>query len=247
MSGFTVYPAIDIRGGKCVRLLQGDYDKETVYGDSPYEMARSFSDKGAVWVHMVDLDGAKEGQPENHEEVIRAARELDCKIQVGGGIRNRDNVKTYLDAGVDRVILGSAAISDPDFVKAMLEEFGGSRIAIGIDARDGFVATHGWLETSEVKAEDLGVRLAEFGAQTFIMTDISRDGMLSGPNVEAIASLARVTGKEVIASGGVSQMADLTELKAKCRDGVAGAIVGKAIYTDRIQVEEALKEVQGPC
>lgn len=247
MTQFHVYPAIDIRGGKCVRLLQGDYNQETVYGDSPYDMAKSFVEKGATWVHMVDLDGAKEGTPVNHEAVMKAARELDASIQVGGGIRTREDIVQYLNAGVSRVILGSAAISDPEFVQAMLKEFGGKQIAIGIDARDGYVATHGWLETSKVKAEELGQTLAAHGAETFIMTDISRDGMLSGPNVEAIASLAKVTGKNVIASGGVSELSDLIELRGKCQDGVSGAIVGKAIYTGRVDVTTALKEVQGPC
>ncbi|MDQ0254580.1 phosphoribosylformimino-5-aminoimidazole carboxamide ribotide isomerase [Evansella vedderi] len=241
---FTIYPAIDIRGGKCVRLLQGDYDKETVYGDSPFEMAKGFGEKGANWIHMVDLDGAKAGEPVNHEVVLRTAQELEAQVQVGGGIRTRESVEKYLSGGVSRVILGSAAISDPQFVKEMLAEYGGKRIAIGIDARDGYVATHGWLETSEVKAEELAQQLVSFGAETFIMTDISRDGMLTGPNTEAIASLGDVTGKEVIASGGVSELADLKELARRSGEGISGAIVGKALYTGRFSLEEALREVQ---
>lgn len=245
MTDFTIYPAIDIRGGKCVRLLQGDYDKETVYGDSPFAMASSFEKKGAKWIHMVDLDGAKKGEPVNHTEVLRAASELDASVQVGGGIRTPQDVKTYLEAGVSRVILGSSAISDPGFVKEMLNEYGGARIAIGIDARDGYVATHGWLQTSEVKAEELGAELAAQGAETFIMTDISRDGMMSGPNVEAIANLGKATGKQVIASGGVSSMNDLKELITRKNDGIAGAIIGKALYTDKIRLEDAVREVRG--
>ncbi|QKS72259.1 1-(5-phosphoribosyl)-5-[(5-phosphoribosylamino)methylideneamino]imidazole-4-carboxamide isomerase [Paenalkalicoccus suaedae] len=241
---FIVYPAIDIRGGKCVRLLQGDYDQETVYGDSPFDMAKTFEEQGATWIHMVDLDGAKAGQPVNHEVVIKAASELSAKVQIGGGIRTAEDVARYLDAGVSRVILGSSAISDPEFVTSMLATYGGERIAIGIDARDGFVATHGWLQTSEVKAEELGKELAAKGAETFIMTDISRDGMLSGPNVEAIASLGQATGKQVIASGGVSSMDDLRELAERKDSGIAGAITGKALYTDRIDLKTAIEEVQ---
>ncbi|MCR6112080.1 1-(5-phosphoribosyl)-5-[(5-phosphoribosylamino)methylideneamino]imidazole-4-carboxamide isomerase [Bacillus sp. A301a_S52] len=243
MSKFTIYPAIDIRGGKCVRLMQGDYDKETIYGDSPFDMAARFENKGADWIHMVDLDGAKEGHPVNHADVIKTARELSANIQIGGGIRRQEDIETYLEAGVSRVILGSSAISDPEFVKNMLHVYGGKRIAIGIDARDGYVATHGWLQTSKVKAEELGKVLAEEGAETFIMTDISRDGMLSGPNVAAIASLGQATNKQVIASGGVSDLTDLKELLANKDSGIAGAIIGKALYTDRIHLEVALNEV----
>ncbi|ADU31776.1 1-(5-phosphoribosyl)-5-[(5-phosphoribosylamino)methylideneamino]imidazole-4-carboxamide isomerase [Evansella cellulosilytica] len=244
---FTIYPAIDIRGGKCVRLLQGDYEKETVYGDSPFTMAKSFEDKGATWIHTVDLDGAKKGEPVNHEVVLKTAQELSANVQIGGGIRTSASVSQYLDNGVARVILGSSAISDPAFVKEMLRTYGGKRVAIGIDARDGYVATHGWLKTSEVKAEELAQELVEFGAETFIMTDISRDGMLSGPNVEAIAALGKTTGKEVIASGGMSEMKDIADLVARIDDGVSGAIIGKALYTGRISLEEALKEVSRSC
>ncbi|MBU9712765.1 1-(5-phosphoribosyl)-5-[(5-phosphoribosylamino)methylideneamino]imidazole-4-carboxamide isomerase [Evansella tamaricis] len=246
---FTIYPAIDIRGGKCVRLIQGDYNQETVYGDSPYDMAAGFAEKGANWIHMVDLDGAKAGEPVNHEVVLKTAKALHgrAQVQVGGGIRTKESVQSYLDGGVARVILGSAAISHPEFVKEMLSEYGGDRVAIGIDARDGYVATHGWLETSTVKAEELAEELARFGAETFIMTDISRDGMLSGPNVEAIANLGKVTGKQVIASGGVKDMDDVRELVRRYHsgEGVAGAIIGKALYTGRVSLEEALREVKG--
>ncbi|UCZ52641.1 1-(5-phosphoribosyl)-5-[(5-phosphoribosylamino)methylideneamino]imidazole-4-carboxamide isomerase [Bacillus shivajii] len=240
---FTIYPAIDIRGGKCVRLLQGDYNQETVYGDSPFDMAKSFYEQGTSWVHMVDLDGAKEGKPVNDDVVRQAAAQLGANIQIGGGIRTAECVAAYLDNGVSRVILGSSAISDPSFVKSMLKQYGGEKIAIGIDARDGYVATHGWLQTSEVKAEELGEELASYGAKTFIMTDISRDGMMSGPNVEAIANLGRVTGKQVIASGGVSSLEDVKTLKKFENDGISGAIIGKAIYTGKVSLKDAIAEV----
>lgn len=243
MSSFTLYPAIDMRGGKCVRLLQGDYNQETVYGDSPFDMAKQFADQGAEWIHMVDLDGAKDGKKVNHEHVIRVAKELPAKVQIGGGIRSMDDVSYYLDAGVDRVILGSAAVSNPEFVREALNRYGGSRVAIGLDARDGFVATEGWLETSHIIAVDLAKRLVEEGAETFIFTDISKDGMLQGPNVEAIGELARITGKEVIASGGVSSIDDLVSLKKDGRN-IAGAIIGKALYTGRFTLSDALGSVK---
>jgi phosphoribosylformimino-5-aminoimidazole carboxamide ribotide isomerase len=243
MSSFTLYPAIDMRGGKCVRLLQGDYNQETVYGDSPFDMAKQFADQGAEWIHMVDLDGAKDGKKVNHEHVIRVAKELPAKVQIGGGIRSMVDVSYYLDAGVDRVILGSAAVSDPKFVREALNRYGGSRVAIGLDARDGFVATEGWLETSHIMAVDLAKRLVEEGAETFIFTDISKDGMLQGPNVEAIGELARITGKEVIASGGVSSIDDLISLKKDDRN-IAGAIIGKALYTGRFTLSDALGSVK---
>ncbi|WP_026694491.1 1-(5-phosphoribosyl)-5-[(5-phosphoribosylamino)methylideneamino]imidazole-4-carboxamide isomerase [Peribacillus kribbensis] len=242
MNGFTIYPAIDIRGGKCVRLLQGDYDKETVYGDSPADMAESFASQGASWIHMVDLDGAKAGSPVNDSLVIKAASSLSANIQVGGGIRSERDIVYYLEKGIKRVILGSIAVSDPAFTKEMLKKYAAS-IAIGIDAKDGMAATHGWLETSQVKAVELGKALADAGAETFIFTDIATDGMLSGPNVDAVSAMAEETGKSVIASGGISSLEDLVQLSKLSGLGVAGAIVGKAIYTGRFSVRDALNEV----
>ena len=244
MSQFIIYPAIDMRGGKCVRLLQGDYNKETVYGDSPFEMAKTFDDQGASWIHMVDLDGAKAGKLVNHQHVIDAATKLAAKIQIGGGIRTEADVEFYLTKGVDRVILGSAAISNPEFVKKMLATYG-EKIAIGIDAKDGYVSTEGWLNTSNVKATELGKELADAGAEVFIFTDIATDGMLSGPNVEAIVEMAKATKKQVIASGGVSSLKDLETLSEYEQDGVAGAIVGKALYTNQFSLTEALKVGNG--
>ncbi len=239
---FTIYPAIDMRAGKCVRLLQGDYEKETVYGDSPFDMAKSFADAGAEWIHMVDLDGAKDGRRVNDSFVIKAAQELGAKVQIGGGIRTEEDIAHYLDNGVSRVIIGSIAVSNPEFAVEMIRKYGG-KIAVGLDAKDGYVATHGWLNTSEVKAVELGKRFADAGAETFIFTDIATDGMLSGPNADAVRELAAATGKSVIASGGVSSLADLAALKAYEGEGVSGAIVGKAIYEGRFTVEQALKEV----
>lgn len=242
MSEFTVYPAIDIRNGKCVRLIQGDYEKETIYGHSPLEMASRFAEEGASWIHLVDLDGAREGKKVNGGHVISIADKLDVKVQVGGGIRTEKDVYDYLSQGIERVILGASAVSNTEFVKKMLKAYGG-HIAIGLDARDGFVSTEGWLETSSVRAEELGRELANEGAEVFIFTDIATDGMLSGPNINSTVELARATGKQVIASGGVSSLADLEALASRASEGVSGAIVGKALYTNQFTVAEALERV----
>lgn len=244
MSEFIIYPAIDIRGGKCVRLFQGDYEKETVYGDSPVEMARQWEKQGASWIHVVDLDGAKEGAPVNDRTILEMARTVQVPIQVGGGIRSLDHVKMYLDGGAARVILGTSAIQNRPFVEEALAIYGGDKIAIGVDARDGFVATHGWLETSEVKAETLARELAKQGAKVFIYTDISRDGTLQGPNIAGSVELAKKANVDVIASGGVSELDDLLRLAPCVKDGVIGAIVGKALYTERFTLAEAIREIE---
>jgi phosphoribosylformimino-5-aminoimidazole carboxamide ribotide isomerase len=240
MSSFIIYPAIDIRDGKCVRLVQGDYNQETVYNTNPLEVALEWEASGGEWIHLVDLDGAKAGHPVNDVLIGKIASSVKVPVQVGGGLRTEQDVDRLLSLGVSRVILGTAAIEDREFVYKLLAKHG-EKVAIGIDARDGFVATRGWLETSQVKAEDLAVQLAEHGAKTFIFTDISRDGMMGGPNVEAITQLAKVSGQTVIASGGVSKMEDLTRLAKQSANGVGGAIVGKALYTGSIKLEEALK------
>lgn len=237
---FTIYPAIDMRGGKCVRLLQGDYDKETIYGDSPFEMAKKFAAEGAEWIHMVDLDGARDGKRVNDRFVIQSAQELGVNVQIGGGIRSEADINHYLENGVTRVIIGSIAVSNPEFAEEMVRKYG-AKIAIGLDAKNGFVATHGWLNTSEVSAVELGKRFANAGAETFIFTDIATDGTLAGPNLEATRQLAIETGKSVIASGGVSSLDDLAALRQLSEEGVSGAIVGKAIYEGRFSVKSALE------
>lgn len=231
-----------MRRGNCVRLIQGDYEKETIYGNSPFDMAKNFTEQGAEWIHMVDLDGAKDGKRVNDQYVIQAAQQLSSKVQIGGGIRTEEDIAHYLDNGIERVIIGSLAVSNPNFAIEMIKKYG-TKIAIGIDAKNGYVATHGWLNTSKLKAVELGKRFAEAGAETFIFTDIATDGMLSGPNLEAIQQMAEETGKQVIASGGVSNLTDLLNLKRLLNMGVSGAIVGKAIYEGKFSVAEALKEV----
>ncbi|UKL00644.1 1-(5-phosphoribosyl)-5-[(5-phosphoribosylamino)methylideneamino]imidazole-4-carboxamide isomerase [Brevibacillus brevis] len=241
---FIVYPAIDIRGGKCVRLFQGDYGQETVYADSPLAMAKRWVEQGASWVHLVDLDGAKQGKPTNAALIKEIARSIPVPVQVGGGIRTEEQIADYLEAGVARVIVGTAAIEDEPFTKRILQN-DGDKIAIGLDCRNGLVATRGWLTTTDVQATELAKRLVTYGAETFIYTDIARDGTMTGPNVEEIAALAMATGKSVIASGGVSKLDDLLTLAAHASDGVSGAIVGKALYTDAFTLEEALQRMEG--
>jgi len=239
---FIIYPAIDIRGGKCVRLFQGDYAQETVYADSPLTMAKQWVEQGAAWVHLVDLDGAKQGKPANAEIIKEIARTIAVPVQVGGGIRTEAQIADYLEAGVARVIVGTAAIEDEPFTRGILPKYG-DKIAIGLDCRNGMVATRGWLNTTDVFATELAKRLVSYGAKTFIYTDIARDGTLNGPNVEEIAALAVATGKSVIASGGVSNLDDLLALSAHEQAGVSGAIVGKALYTDAFTLEEALNRM----
>ncbi len=240
---FTIYPAIDIRGGKCVRLFQGDYAQETVYGESPLEVAKQWEAQGATWIHLVDLDGAKEGKPVHADLIRTIAKEVSVPVQIGGGIRTESDIVDYLDGGVSRVILGTAAIENRPFVEKVLGLYG-KQIAIGLDCRGGYVATRGWLTTTDIKAVDLAKELIELGAETFIYTDISRDGTLSGPNVDEIVGLAKATGKQAIASGGVSITEDLLALARYSSEGVGGAIVGKALYTGAIDLAQAISRIQ---
>lgn len=245
MTALNIFPAIDMRGGKCVRLFKGDYAQETVYGDSPFEMAKSFSDAGAPFVHMVDLDGAKDGERVHANDVIRVAKELPIKVQIGGGIRSEDDVRFYLENGVDRVIIGSMAIREPELVASFIEKFGAEKIVIGLDAKDGMVATHGWLETSNQTAIEVGQYFASKGAKYFIFTDIATDGTLQGPNIAANELLANETGAEVIVSGGMSSLADIKAVKnAAAQSTITGVIIGKALYTGQFTLEEALREAK---
>ncbi|WP_150272295.1 1-(5-phosphoribosyl)-5-[(5-phosphoribosylamino)methylideneamino]imidazole-4-carboxamide isomerase [Paenibacillus tepidiphilus] len=241
---FIIYPAIDIRDGKCVRLKQGDYAQETIYNDSPVQAAKSWEAQGGQFIHLVDLDGAKAGHPVNDALIGEIARSVNVPVQVGGGLRSLADVEKLLGLGVSRVIIGTAAISDQAFTEAVLAKYG-DRVAIGIDARNGFVATHGWLNTSEVRAEELAKELAAKGAETFIYTDISRDGMMQGPNVEGILSMAQASGRTVIASGGVTKLEDLLRLSSHSGSGIGGAIVGKALYTGDIELPGALAALSG--
>jgi phosphoribosylformimino-5-aminoimidazole carboxamide ribotide isomerase len=235
-------PAIDILNGRCVRLTQGDYAQETVYGEDPVAMALQWQRAGGLRLHMVDLDGAKEGSPRNHEVIAAVAMTLDIPVQVGGGIREAATIEKLLTLGVDRCILGTRAAQDAAWAEEMFRTFG-DRLILGIDAKDGKVAVHGWQQTTELTATVLANRLKPFGAVRIIYTDISRDGMLTGPNVEATARLAVETGMAVIASGGMSSLDDLRRLAQ--HSGIEGAIIGRALYTGDIKLEDAVAEFPG--
>ncbi|GEK31760.1 1-(5-phosphoribosyl)-5-[(5-phosphoribosylamino) methylideneamino] imidazole-4-carboxamide isomerase [Kurthia zopfii] len=245
MAKLNIFPAIDMRGGKCVRLYKGDYAQETIYGESPFDMATTFADAGATFVHMVDLDGAKDGSRVHAADVIRVAKELPIQVQIGGGIRSEADVAYYLENGVDRVIIGSLAIREPELVVAMIAKFGAEKIVIGLDAKDGMVATHGWLETSDQSAVDVGKYFVENGAKYFIFTDIATDGTLQGPNIQANELLANETNAQVIVSGGMSSLQDIQAVKKAAQNtSINGVIIGKALYTNQFTLEEALEEAE---
>ena len=233
---FVPYPAIDLKGGQVVRLKRGDMAQATVYGD-PAVQAAAFDAAGFAWLHVVDLDGAFAGKPANGEAVRAILGATSRPVQLGGGIRDMATVEAWLSAGISRVILGSAAAKDPAFARAACRAHPG-RVAIGIDARDGFVATEGWAETGTLTALDLGLMLEDAGAAAIIHTDIDRDGMLGGVNVAATAALAGRLSTPVIASGGVAGVADLEALRAT--GVIAGVIIGRALYDGRLTAGEAL-------
>ncbi len=239
-----VLPAIDLRGGKCVRLVKGDFSRETVFSDQPEEMAAKWQSQGAEYLHLVDLDGAREGSPQHLFVIKHVLEAVNIPVELGGGIRTMDHIETMLNLGVARVILGSVAVRDPELVREACMEFG-DRIVVGIDAKDGIVAVDGWGVSGNVEASELAGRMGDVGVRTIIYTDISRDGTLSGVNVEATAQLARTAGVSVIASGGVGSLADIEALKEKEQDGISGVILGKAIYTGAIELPEAIAVAGG--
>ena len=230
-------PAIDLYDGKAVRLLRGDYAQMTVYGADGADFAERFADAGAAWVHMVDLEGARDGTTPNFGTVARVAKAGRLRVEIGGGIRTDDTVARYLDAGVKRVILGTAALRDRPFLERMVAKYA-ERIAVGVDIRGGFVATHGWLETSSVACGDFCASLQETGVKTIIVTDISRDGAMQGANRALYEQLTGAFSMDIVASGGVSSLDDIRALKAA---GLYGAILGKAYYTGAVDLRAALE------
>ena len=234
-----IYPAIDIRGGRCVRLTEGRFDAETVFADDPAEMALKWAGLGAEFLHLVDLDGALAGEGKNVPVIERILQSVSIPVQLGGGIRNLETIEKLLSLGVTRLILGSAAVKNPQLVEEACKKYPG-HIAVGIDAKNGDVAIEGWGKGSGVAATELAKKMAAYGVETIIYTDISRDGMLSGVNVEATAALARACGVPIIASGGVASLEDIRRVKAVESDGVQGCIIGKAIYTGAVDLKEAL-------
>jgi phosphoribosylformimino-5-aminoimidazole carboxamide ribotide isomerase len=234
-----ILPAIDIKDGRCVRLFQGDYAQVTTYDEDPIQVALRWQTAGAQWLHLVDLDGAAEGYPVNAELIKRIREATTLHIEVGGGMRSLEHIDRVLSLGVDRVILGTVAITNRTLLQKAVARWG-ERIVVGLDARDGWVAISGWRETSRVKAVTLAQELCAQGVQRFIYTDIARDGALTGPNFEALEEMLRSVSCPLIASGGVSSTADLLALS---RTGVEGTIVGKAIYSGSVDLAEAIREV----
>jgi phosphoribosylformimino-5-aminoimidazole carboxamide ribotide isomerase len=233
-----VIPAIDLRGGKCVRLVQGQYDQETVYSDDPPAMARHWESLAASRLHVVDLDGAKTGEPRNLDVVAAIVRAVDIPVQLGGGIRSKEVARRALDLGVQRVIIGTAAL-DRGRTQQMLESLGDA-VAAGIDAREGRVAVRGWLDTTDVEALELARQLDAIGVRWIVFTDIERDGMLTGPNVQSLHAVASQVKASIIASGGITS---IEHLHAVRRAGADGAIVGTALYTGRLDLKEAIEAV----
>lgn len=233
-----ILPAIDLKGGKCVRLRQGRAEDVTVYGDDPCEQARDWREQGGQELHVVDLDGAFAGTPKHAEVIRRIIEAFRGPVEVGGGIRNLDTLRSVIEAGATRAIIGSAALEDPEFLTAAYEEFG-DKIAVGIDARNGFVQTKGWVETTQVKATDLASAVAKIGIKTIIYTDTATDGMLGGPNLSQMAAICDAAPTcQITASGGVSSPYDVQNLKALERPNLRAAIVGKALYDGRTTLRE---------
>jgi len=238
-----IFPAVDIRGGKCVRLTAGRFETETVFADDPVAMARRWADEGAEYLHVVDLDGALAGKPVNLAIVERIVKTVSVPVQMGGGIRTLDSIAAVLAVGVARVIIGSAAVRQPALVKEACAMYG-DRIVVGIDAKDGVAAVEGWGVSGGVGAEELAARMAAAGVARIVYTDIARDGTLGGVNVAATRALAKAAGGPVIASGGVSSLADIAAVKTAAGDGVEGVIIGKALYTGAVSLPDALQAVR---
>ena len=236
-----IFPAIDLRNGQVVRLTEGDYDQMTVYAREPLETAKAFKAAGAEWLHTVDLDAAKDGGQKNFAIIEKIARESGLKVEVGGGARSEESAKRYLDAGVSRVILGSAAVENPALLELLAKKYPG-QVAAGVDAKGGFVAIHGWRTVTDIPAFDFVSKLPDRGVDTVIYTDISRDGKLEGPNIEAYARLREIAGLRVVASGGVTGMGDVEALAGM---RLYAAIIGKALYAGSINLQQAIAAGKG--
>ena len=234
-------PAIDLKNGRCVRLLQGEAAAETVYSDDPASMARSFEDAGAKRLHLVDLDGAFKGKGANLVSIRSILKNISIPVQLGGGLRNAENIEQMFELGVSSVIVGTMAVKNPDVLEEVIQRFSGEKVILGIDARDRKVSIEGWQEGTEIDDVEFALSWKKFGIQRIVFTDIARDGMLSGPNLEALGDFARRTGLKIVASGGVSSMEDLELLKTLEVDGVDQVISGKAIYEGKLDLKEIFK------
>jgi len=235
----TILPAIDLKDGKAVRLSKGLMDSAKIYSDEPWQVAKRFEELGSKWVHLVDLNGAFAGEPKNLEQIKKIRENCNLKLELGGGIRDEETIKMYLELGIDRLILGSIAVKDAEFVKDMASKY---PIVVGIDAIDGMVAVEGWAETSDMKATDLARAFADCGVKAIICTDVGRDGMMTGVNVDFTMEIAKASGLETIASGGLKDMSDINAL---IEAGCDGTIVGKAFYEGTLDLEEAFKVANG--
>lgn len=236
-----IYPAIDLKEGQCVRLVQGNEANKTVYSADPAGVAYAFQKQGAQYLHIVDLDGAFGGSPQNQQAIKEIAARLEIPFQVGGGLRTLADVERTLKLGAARVIIGTKAVQTPGFIKELLDKFGDEKIVLGLDARDGMVAIEGWVEKSKFTALDFGRQMLALGVKTAIYTDVSRDGLLQGPNILSIEEMAKKTGLQIIASGGVTSPRNIRDLKALESVGIVGAIIGKALYEGKISLSEALQ------
>jgi phosphoribosylformimino-5-aminoimidazole carboxamide ribotide isomerase len=232
-----LYPAIDIKNGKCVRLFKGLFDQETIFHDDPSLVALKWEELGGSYIHVVDLDGALDGKWVNKEAIQKIVRAVKVPVQTGGGVRTLDDIKERLDMGIDRVIIGTMAVKNPDFVKEAVERFGSQHIAVGIDAKNGLVATHGWEQVSDLEAIQFALQMKALGVKVIVYTDISKDGTMEGPNIEQTKAMVEQTQMYIIASGGVSKMQDLYDTQDI---GVGGTIIGKALYLDAIDLNEAV-------
>ena len=235
-----IYPAIDIKDGKCVRLYKGQFSDVTVYGDSPAEMAKKWESQGGEFIHVVDLDGALKGHGVNAEKIKEICKSVNVPVQTGGGIRTMEDIEQKLSCGISRVIIGTKAVSDSEFVKRAADKYG-DKIVIGIDAKNGMVAIEGWEKTSDFTAVEFAKKMVSIGIKTIVYTDIATDGTLAGPNVAAMAEMAKAVDADIIASGGVGS---LDHIKALVPTGVEGVIVGKALYTDKVDLAEAINAVK---
>jgi len=235
-----IYPAIDLKDGKCVRLRQGNFDDVTVYGSDPVAQAMEFAKAGATYIHIVDLDGAKKGAGVNQQVIKKIIETVGIPVQTGGGVRTMADIDERINNGVSRVIIGTAAVNNPELVREAVEKYG-KKIAVCIDAKNGMVATHGWENVSDVSALDLCAEMAAFGVETIIYTDISKDGMMIGPNIETTAEIVEKTGINIIASGGVSTMADLENVE---KIHAHGAIIGKALYQGALDLKEVIEKFE---
>ena len=241
MPSFTIYPAIDLRHGRVVRLQHGDPDRQTIFGDDPVQVAGQWLEAGATWLHMVNLDGAFGEQSTNNWAMLRRLTQLGAQVQFGGGLRTLADIERALVAGAERVVLGTAAVEDPGLVAAAINAFGSDQVVVGIDARDGRVNTRGWQQGTAVTPIELGRQMKALGTERAVYTDISRDGVLTGVDAAGAAELAQTVGLQVIAPGGVASLADVRRVYALAGQGVAGVIIGRALYEGQVDLRQALQ------